>query len=123
VKLLNGEEATSLCVISFGDDLSTPYIAVGTAIVLEDDDTPRSGRIILFRYKNGHINMITEKEVNGAPYGMLPYHDKLLVTIGNTVRNKFSRRILFFVYQFLDSIVSIRKSRINTTIESISRSC
>ncbi len=96
-KLLNGEEATSLCVISFADDLSTPYIAVGTTIVFDDDDTPRFGRIIIFRYKDGQINMITEKEVSGAPYAMLPYHDKLLVTIGNTVGKEISSKVLFFL--------------------------
>jgi len=73
-------------VATFTDDLSTAYIAVGTTIVIEDDDAPRFGRIILFRYKNGHLNMITEKELNGAPYGMLPFQGKLLVAVGNTVR-------------------------------------
>ena len=32
--------------------------------------------------------MITETYINNAPYRMLPYHGKLLVAIGNTVRNK-----------------------------------
>jgi hypothetical protein len=30
--------------------------------------------------------MITEKELNGAPYGMVSFQGKLLVAIGNTVR-------------------------------------
>jgi hypothetical protein len=30
--------------------------------------------------------MIAEKELNGPPYGMVPYQGKLLVAIGNTVK-------------------------------------
>lgn len=86
VKLLNGEEGTSLCIISFTDDNSISYIAVGTTIISDDDDTVRYGRIILFRYKDGHLNIITEKEINGPPYRMASFHGKLLVAIGNTVR-------------------------------------
>jgi hypothetical protein len=85
-KLLNGEEATSLCTVLFTDDSSGSYIAIGTTIVCEDDDTPRFGRIILFRYKNGHLSMISEKELNGPPYGMVSFHGNLLVAVGNTVR-------------------------------------
>ncbi|CAF1207368.1 unnamed protein product [Adineta steineri] len=41
VRLLNREEALSVCVITFADDLSSSYIAVGTAIIFEDEDTPK----------------------------------------------------------------------------------
>lgn len=85
VKLLNGEEGTCLCVVSFSNDLSKFYIAMGTAVIFEEDDVLKAGRILLFRYEDGHINMITEKEVKNVPYSMLPYHGKLLVSIGNTV--------------------------------------
>jgi hypothetical protein len=84
--LLNNEEASSICIITFADDLSTPYIAVGTTILSNDYDETRNGRLILFRYKNGHLNMIAEKEVNGPPYRMLPFQGKLLVAIGSSVR-------------------------------------
>jgi hypothetical protein len=97
VRLLNREEALSVCVITFADDLSTSYIGVGTAIIFEDEDTPKVGRIILYRYKNGHLNMITEKELNGAPHAMLAFHGKLLVAVGSSVRaNKY-----FFSFLFL----------------------
>ncbi|CAF4702782.1 unnamed protein product, partial [Rotaria sp. Silwood2] len=86
VRLLNREEALSVCVITFADDLSTPYIAIGTAIIFEDEDTPKIGRILLFRYKNGHLNMITEKELNGAPHAMLAFQGKLLVAVGSSIR-------------------------------------
>ncbi|CAM4789835.1 unnamed protein product [Rotaria magnacalcarata] len=91
VRLLNSEAATSLCVITFTEDPTMPYIAVGTTIVLDDEDTPRSGRVVLFRYMNGQMTMIAEKEVNGPPFRMLPFQGKLLVAIGNSVRlYKFS---------------------------------
>ena len=77
-----------MCVVTFADDLSTSYVAVGTAIIFEDDDAPKHGRIILFRYKNDHLNMITEKEVNGAPHAMLAFQGKLLVTVASSVRRR-----------------------------------
>ncbi|CAF4245853.1 unnamed protein product, partial [Rotaria sp. Silwood2] len=86
VKLLNNEEAISLCVLTFADDPSIPYIAVGTTIVFNDEDVPKCGRIILFRYKNGHMNMIAENELNDIPYRMLPFQGKLLVSIGSSIR-------------------------------------
>ena len=86
VNLLNGEEGTSLCVISFANDLSKSYVAMGTAFVVDEDDTVRHGRIVLFRYEDGRVTMINEKEVTNVPYAMLSYHGKLLVAIGNTVR-------------------------------------
>ncbi len=75
----------SVCVITFADDLSASYIAVGTAIIFEDDDTPKHGRIILYRYKTGHLNMVAEKELNGAPHAMLAFQGKLLVAVGSSV--------------------------------------
>lgn len=90
IRLLNREEALSVCVITFADDLSTPYIALGTAIIFEDEDTPKIGRIILYRYKNGHLNLITEKEVNGPPHAMAAFHGKLLVAVGSSVRINWS---------------------------------
>jgi hypothetical protein len=94
VKLLSHEEATSLCQITFSDDLQTPYIAVGTTIVFENEDAPKFGRLILFRYKNGQLNFITEKELNGAPFGMTSFQGKLLVAVGNSVR--LLNRLLIF---------------------------
>ncbi len=86
VRLLNREEALSVCVITFADDLSTSFLAIGTAIIFEDEDTPKFGRIILYRYKNGQLNLITEKELNGAPHAMLAFQGKLLVAVGSSVR-------------------------------------
>ena len=85
MKLLTREEALSVCVINFADDLSTNYIAIGTAIIFEDEDTPKIGRLILYRYKDGHLNFVSEKEINGPPHAMLPFHNKLLVAIGSSV--------------------------------------
>jgi hypothetical protein len=100
VRLLNREEALSVCIITFADDLSTSYIGV------EDEDTPKVGRIILYRYKNGHLNMITEKELNGAPHAMLAFHGKLLVAVGSSVRIKIlSFRFYFYEIKSLDSFI------------------
>jgi hypothetical protein len=76
----------SISIVTFADDLSTSYIAVGTAIIFEDEDTPKHGRIILYRYKNGHLNMVAENELNGAPHAMLAFQGKLLVAVGSSVR-------------------------------------
>jgi hypothetical protein len=76
----------SLCQIKFSEDLQTSYIAVGTTFVFENEDLPKYGRLILFRYKNGQLNLVTEKEINGAPYQMVAFQGKLLVAIGNSVR-------------------------------------
>lgn len=67
---------------------------MGTAVIFEDEDTPKIGRIILQRYKNGHLNMITEKEVNAAPHDMVAFQGKLLVAVGSSVRIKKS----IFIY-------------------------
>ena len=88
VKLLNHEEAVSVCMITFADDLSNTYIAVGTAIIFEDEDTPRLGRILLYRYKSGHLHLVSEKEINGTPHAMLPFQNKLLVSVGSSVREE-----------------------------------
>lgn len=95
VRLLNREEALSVCVITFADDPSSSYIAVGTAIVFEDDDTPKIGRLLLYRYKNGHLNLMTEKELNGAPHSMLPFHGKLLVSVGSSVSEEIDIEIYY----------------------------
>ena len=112
VRLLNREEALSVCIITFADDLSTSYISVGTAIIFEDEDTPKYGRILIYRYKNGHLNLVTEKEINGPPHAMLAFQGKLLVAIGSSVRRQTKKINLFissfrFVYiNFLHKIMN-----------------
>jgi hypothetical protein len=64
------------------------------------NDAPRFGRLILFRYKNGHLNMIVEKELNGPPYGMISYQGKLLVAIGNTVRKYIFLNFIKLKFRF-----------------------
>ena len=96
VKLLNREEALSVCTITFADDLATPYIAIGTAIIFEDEDTPKIGRLILYRYKGGHLNFVAEKEINCAPHAVLAFQGKLLAAVGNSV----SRRCSSFEFTF-----------------------
>lgn len=86
VKLLNGEEAYSACVLHFAGDLTGPYIAVGTIIAPELEQDRKYGRILLLRYKNGQVTIIKEKEVNAVPYQLLPFQGKLLAAIGNKVK-------------------------------------
>ena len=75
----------SVCIVTFADHPNVPYMAVGTTIVLDDDNAARHGRLILFRYKNSQATMITEYELKSAPYRMVPFQEKLLVAIGNSV--------------------------------------
>ena len=86
LQLLNGEEASSVCIVTFAEDPTTPYIAVGTFISTDADAAPKYCRLLLFRYKNGQAHMVLEKQMNAALYQMLPFQGKLLVAMGNTVR-------------------------------------
>lgn len=88
VKLLNREEGLSVCLVTFADDLSNCYIVVGTAIIFDDEDTPKLGRLILYRYKSGQLDFVSEKEINGAPHAMLPFQNKLLVAVGSSVSDR-----------------------------------
>jgi hypothetical protein len=88
IRLLTREEALSVCVVTFADDLTTPYIVVGTAIIFEDDDAPKFGRLLLYRYKNGHLTFASEKEVNAAPHTMAAFQNKLLVAVGSSVSDR-----------------------------------
>ncbi|UJR27073.1 hypothetical protein I4U23_008375 [Adineta vaga] len=91
MKLLNGEEAISLCTTIFTDDLPTSYIVIGTTFISENDDNDdedgqRLGRLILFRYKDNQLTIITEKEVNGIPHRIVPFQGRLLVAIDNSIQ-------------------------------------
>lgn len=116
IKLLPFEEALSVCVINFADDLSSTYIALGIAMVLEDEDTPKIARLVLYRYKNGHINFITEKEISGPPHAMLPFHGKLLVAVGSSVSlRSFSVNLIYIEmlqlrFVCINSLHKIKKS-------------
>jgi hypothetical protein len=85
-KLLCGEEALSVCLVTFIDDPTTSYIAVGTIMMPESNQMIMCGRILLFRYKADQLTMISEKEVNAPPYRLLAFQGCLLAAIGNTVR-------------------------------------
>lgn len=82
MKLLNHEDATSLCLINFNDERC---LAIGTTIINDEDETPKCGRIILYQYKNQQLQFLAEKEITGPPHGMVDYHGKLIVAVGNTV--------------------------------------
>ncbi|CAF0840644.1 unnamed protein product [Didymodactylos carnosus] len=86
IKLLSHEEACSVCVLNFVDDMNVAYIVVGTALVYEDEPEPKIGRLLVFRYNDGKINFVSEKDVNATPHTMAKFSGKLIVGIGNSIR-------------------------------------
>lgn len=51
-----------------------------------EDMEPKDGRIIVFKYADGRLQQVAQKETKGAPYSMLEFHGKLLVTINSAIR-------------------------------------
>ena len=43
--------------------------------------------------------MITEKELDGVPYQILPFQGKLLVSINNSVGKFISQLLIFFIHK------------------------
>ncbi|KAG8793975.1 hypothetical protein FRC16_010750 [Serendipita sp. 398] len=95
------EEITKVCVTSLGvndGDISSKYIAVGTAVWGEDESEPTKGRILLFTAVNTQstfiatrnasapiLNLMLEQEITGAVVSMCGLGDAYLAVIVNTI--------------------------------------
>lgn len=71
-------------------DSSTPeYIFVGTAFVIEGEEEPSSGRILVFSVtgsdENRRLNLIWEQVENGGVMALLPFNGKLVAGINHAV--------------------------------------
>ncbi|CAG0890698.1 unnamed protein product [Cyprideis torosa] len=83
-QLLPDEQGICITSAKLKDD--EEYFVVGTAIVLPDGTDPKDGRILVFKYDSGELQLVAEKESKGAVYAVVPFHGKVLCTIGNIVR-------------------------------------
>lgn len=80
------EYALSILSTKLGDD-PTFYYILGTATVNPEEQDPKSGRIIIFKWDDvtSVLTQITEKEVKGACYSLTEFNGKLLAAVNCTV--------------------------------------
>ncbi|XP_077558107.1 DNA damage-binding protein 1-like [Haemaphysalis longicornis] len=81
----DNEYAMSIVSTRLGDD-PTDYYVVGTATILPDEPDAKHGRITVFCWANGKLELVTEQELKGAPYMLLEFGGKLLASVNSTVR-------------------------------------
>ncbi|GAX83262.1 hypothetical protein CEUSTIGMA_g10688.t1 [Chlamydomonas eustigma] len=70
------------------DSSSTPYLVVGTAYVRPEDPEPSKGRLLVLQYhaEERRLSLVTERDVKGAVYQVLPFQNKLLNSCNNKVQ-------------------------------------
>ena len=78
------EYALSIMSARLGDDAATYYV-VGTALMNPEDSEPKQGRLILFQWSEGKLQVVAEKEVKGAVYSLVNFNGKILAAINATV--------------------------------------
>lgn len=86
VQFQTNEYAISIISMSFEDDPNSTYFVIGCCNVNEDDPEPKIGRIVVFKYAEGKLVQICEKEIKGAPYCMQSFNGKLLVSVSNSLK-------------------------------------
>jgi len=75
---------------SSNDSVVKPYLLVGTAYALPDEDEPTRGRILLFSCDDdGNMNaravrLVTELQVRGGVYSMCQFYNGLIVATVNS---------------------------------------
>lgn len=80
------EHVVSVTTCALGYD-ATPFYAVGTAFVDPTEKEPNRGRTMLFRATQSKaLEMVYMKDEAGAVYQVVPFHDKLLVSVNSEVR-------------------------------------
>ena len=79
------EYGMSLLSCRLGDD-PNPYFIVGTGLVNPEESEPKSGRILLFQWKDNKLVSVAEKDIKGACYSLKHFNGKLLASINSTVR-------------------------------------
>jgi len=84
-QLMQQEYGMSLHSCKLGDD-PNPYYVLGTGTVNPEESEPKVGRIIIFQWKDGKLQQVTEKETKGCCYSLQPFNKKLLASINSTVR-------------------------------------
>ena len=83
------EYALSLVSCKLGTD-AQPYYIVGTGLVSPEESEAKTGRIIIFQWKDGKLHQIAEKDIKGACFSLgeivTNNTHKLLASINSTVR-------------------------------------
>ncbi|QQP55140.1 Uncharacterized protein FKW44_008242, partial [Caligus rogercresseyi] len=84
-QLMQQECGQSLLSCKLGDD-PNPYYIVGTALVNPEEFEPKSGRILIFQWRENKLHQIAEKEIKGCCFSLQVFNKKLLTSINSTVR-------------------------------------
>ncbi|XP_040569260.1 DNA damage-binding protein 1 [Lepeophtheirus salmonis] len=84
-QLMQQECGQSLLSCKLGED-PNPYYIVGTAMVNPEEFEPKSGRILIFQWRDNKLNQIAEKEIKGCCFSLQQFNNKLLTSINSTVR-------------------------------------
>ena len=106
-QLMNQEFGLSLLSCRLGDD-PCPYYVVGTGVINPEESESKTGRILLFQWKDGEnaicasftkrthsdsplsgidlgkFNAVHEKDIKGACYSLNHFNRKLLSSINST---------------------------------------
>ena len=97
------EYALSLVSCKLGTD-AQPYYIVGTGLVSPEESEAKTGRIIIFQWKDGKLHQIAEKDIKGACFSLgeivTNNTHKLLASINSTVRYAFLNSILSYFGHF-----------------------
>lgn len=69
-----------------GNDPNTYYV-LGTALMTEECQDPKEGRIVVFHYDSSlsKLTQISEKIVNGGCFSMVTFNDMLIATVNSSV--------------------------------------
>ena len=112
------EYALSLVSCKLGTD-AQPYYIVGTGLVSPEESEAKTGRIIIFQWKDGKLHQIAEKDIKGACFSLgeivTNNTHKLLASINSTVRyykfnifgKKISRLFHFFILFYFFNFVQL----------------
>lgn len=87
----DNEFAATILSARLGDD-PTPYLIIGTALVVPNEVTPCFGRILVFKWTDSdrQLSLVFERAVKGACYAMALFQNsKLVVTVNNNVSSPF----------------------------------
>eukprot|EP01064_Diplonema_japonicum_P014679 TRINITY_DN2235_c0_g2_i4.p1 TRINITY_DN2235_c0_g2~~TRINITY_DN2235_c0_g2_i4.p1 ORF type:complete len:1041 (+),score=143.10 TRINITY_DN2235_c0_g2_i4:312-3434(+) len=85
-KLDPEELALSISTVFFPDD-GCEYLAVGTSYTGDEEEEPKSGRILIFKiYESSKLSLVAEKDVCGAVYKITEYNGCLLAAVNGTIQ-------------------------------------
>merc|ERR1719510_2329935 len=88
-QFMQQEYAISLISCKLGND-PQPYYVVGTGLVSPEESEAKTGRIVIFQWKDGKLHQIAEKDIKGACFSLgeiiTNNTHKLLAAINSTVR-------------------------------------